>query len=204
MNHFIAIAGNIGAGKTALSKKLSEHFNWELYQEPFQENPYLRDYYDDMTKWAFKCETFFLGKRLEDHINILNSKKSTIQDRCIYEGAEIFVKNLYLNGHLNETDWQNYSSLYQAIKKTLLPPDLIIYLKSSTARCLKNINKRNRNIEFHLNSDYISNLNKLYEKWIENFKLCPILVADADNNEFKYSDQDLLVLANQIQTALKK
>ncbi|MBT5338142.1 deoxynucleoside kinase [Candidatus Falkowbacteria bacterium] len=202
MKHFIAIVGNIGAGKTAVSKKLAQHFDWELYQEPFQENPYLQDYYNDMTKWAFKCETFFLGRRLEDHINILNNKNSTIQDRCIYEGAEIFVKNLYLSGHLNETDWQNYNNLYQAIKKTITPPTLVVYVKSSTERCLKNINKRNRNVEFHMNSDYISNLNKLYEKWIENFDICPILIADGDNNEFKYSDQDFLALANQIQTVL--
>ncbi|NQT49560.1 deoxynucleoside kinase [Candidatus Kuenenbacteria bacterium] len=204
MKHYIAIAGNIGAGKTVISKKLAKHFDWQLYQEPFQENPYLRDYYNDMTKWAFKCEMFFLGRRLQDHLEILESANVTIQDRCIYEGAEIFVKNLYLNGHLAETDWQNYNNLYQSIKKTITPPDLIVYVKSSTDRCLKNINKRNRNVEFHMSSDYIANLNKLYEEWIKSFDLCPILIADADNNEFKYVENDFVNLANQIQDSLEK
>ena len=202
MKHYIAIAGNIGAGKTVISKKLAEHFNWQLFKEPFQEHPYLRDYYNDMTKWAFKNEMFFLGRRLQDHLQILENTQPTIQDRCIYEGAEIFVKNLYLNGHLSETDWQNYNNIYEPLKRTITPPNLIVYLKSSTDRCLKNINTRNRNVEFHMSNDYIANLNELYENWRNNFNLCPILIADADNNEFKYDKQDFVKLANQIQTSL--
>ncbi len=202
MKKFIAIAGNIGSGKTNLAKKLANHFGWEYFQEPFEENPYLEKYYQDMGKWAFKCEVFFLGRRLQDHLQIIESNLPTVQDRCIYEGAEVFVKNLYQNRLLDEADWQTYNNLYKAIKKTLTPPELIIYAKSSTDRCIKNITKRNRNVEFHLNNTYISDLNHLYEEWSRDFKDCPIIIANGDQNDFKYNEKDFLKLAEKIKKSL--
>jgi deoxyadenosine/deoxycytidine kinase len=185
MKHFIAIAGNIGAGKTCLSKRLAALLGWELYQEPFQENPYLENFYGDMTKWAFQCEMAFLGHRLNNHWEILNKENSTIQDRCIYEGAEIFVKNLYRNNHLSETDWNTYNNLYQTIISNLRPPELIVYLKSSPERCLSNIKTRNRAMDTNIDESYLRNLSALYDEWHNNFSACPVMMIESDGKDFK-------------------
>jgi len=203
MKHHIAIAGNIGAGKTNLAKKLAEHFDWELFQEPFQENPYLENYYQDMGKWAFHCEMFFLSRRLKDQLAIIKNEKSILQDRCLYEGAEVFVKNLFLNNHLDEHAWSTYNNIYQSLVTLMPAPNLIIYLRSSTDRCFNNLNKRNRGLEAGIEKNYLADLNKLYEEWISNFKLCPIIIADGDANDFKYNDCDFTRLSEQIATALK-
>lgn len=203
MKHFLAVTGNIGAGKTSLARKLAAFFNWELCDEPFTVNPYLENYYKDMAKWSFHCETSFLALRLENHINILKKEHSIIQDRCIYEGAEMFVRYLYKNNLLNETDWQTYHHLYQTTCSLITPPDLIIYIKSSTERCIRNIKQRNRGLDCNVDPAYIADLNKLYEDWEKKFTICPILTADADKFDFKLNEQAFLKLAADIQQKLK-
>lgn len=185
MKHFIAVAGNIGAGKTCLSKRLAALLGWELYQEPFQENPYLENFYGDMAKWAFQCEMAFLGHRLKNHWEILNKENSTIQDRCIYEGAEIFVKNLYRSNNMTESDWKTYDNLYQTIIFNLRPPELIVYLKSSPERCIANIKTRNRALDTDIDENYLRNLSGLYDEWHQNFSVCPVLTIAADGKDFK-------------------
>ena len=202
MKHFIAVAGNIGAGKTCLSKRLAAMFDWELYQEPFQENPYLENFYADMARWAFQCEMSFLGYRLRNHWEILNKDNSIIQDRCIYEGAEIFVKNLYRTRNLSEHDWQTYDNLYQTLISNLEPPEMIVYLESSPERCLQNIKHRNRALDTDIDEDYLRNLHALYAEWQKNFSVCPILTVPADGKDFK-SENDVRFVANKIADALK-
>lgn len=203
MKHFIAVTGNIGAGKTNLARKLAEHFHWQLYDEPFTANPYLENFYKDMTAWSFHCEISFLARRLEHHLNILNKEDSVIQDRCIYEGAEVFVKNLYRNNHLNETDWETYHHLYKTACNLLTPPDLIVYIKSSTERCMKNLKRRGRELEAGMDEKYIDNLNGLYKEWIDNFTLCPVMTANADLFDFKYDEVAFKNLTDAIKRKLK-
>ncbi len=204
MPTFLAIAGNIGAGKTCLAKKLSHHLGWELFNEPFQDNPYLELFYEDMKRWAFHTETSFLSHRLINHIEVLNRKTNIIQDRCIYEGAEIFVKNLYETGHLSKTDWDTYNHLYQSLIKTIAPPDLIVYIKSTPERCLANIKKRGRDLDKNVEPQYIHNLDRIYNEWHQNFKACPILIANADNCEFIANDDDFHQLIDKIELKLRK
>jgi deoxyadenosine/deoxycytidine kinase len=202
MKKFIAITGNIGAGKTSIATRLANELGFKLFEEPYADNPYLENYYEDKTTWAFQNEMFFLGKRLENHLEIINHPESIIQDRCIYEGAEVFVKNLFLNKHLDDQDWENYLTLYQSIKKHIQPPDIIVYVKSSTERCMRNISKRNRHLENKIEEQYIADLNNLYQTWTENWKLCPVVTAEADQYEFKYQPEHLQILIKQIQPYL--
>lgn len=178
MKHFIAIAGNMGAGKSTFATKLAQHLSWELFEEPFETNPYLEKFYTDMRTWAFHTEMSFLGQRLNHHIEILKKPHSVIQDRCIYEGAEIFVKNLYESNILSKSDWQTYKHLYQNIIKTIKAPDLIIYLDQTPEQCLLNIQKRGRDLEKNIAADYVFQLGKLYTDWKNNFSLCPIIEID--------------------------
>ncbi|MBU1132503.1 deoxynucleoside kinase [Patescibacteria group bacterium] len=202
MKYFIAIAGNIGAGKSSLAKKLSANLGWELFQEPFCQNPYLENFYEDMRKWAFHCETAFFASRISDHFEILKKENSIIQDRCIYEGAEIFVKNLYRRNHLSETDWQTYKKLYDSIVPNLQTPDLIIFLQSSVERCLSHIKKRERGMETAIDREYIENLNYLYEEWEKTFSLCPIFRVDADKVDLKYNEIDFKSLLQELKLRL--
>ncbi|MFH0988149.1 MAG: deoxynucleoside kinase, partial [Parcubacteria group bacterium] len=194
---------NIGAGKTNLAKKLAEHFHWHLYDEPFTINPYLENFYQDMAKWAFHCEISFLSHRLDNHLDILNKEESVIQDRCLYEGAEVFVKNLYQTNRLSEIDWQTYQHLYQTGHKLVTPPDLIVYIKSSTDRCMNNLMKRGREMESGMDRQYIDDLNKLYKDWIDNWTLCPVLTANADLYDFKYDESAFRNLTETIKKRLK-
>lgn len=183
MKYFIAIAGNIGAGKTTLAEKLTQRLNWELFKEPFETNPYLEKFYADMRTWAFHTEMSFLAHRLNNHIEILKKPNSVIQDRCLYEGAEIFVRNLYQNNFLSKTDWQTYDHLYQNIIKTIKPPDTIIYLNQKPEQCLLNIQKRGRDLDKNIAANYVFQLSKLYEEWKNNFSLCPIIEVDLQKND---------------------
>lgn len=203
MKYFIAIAGNIGAGKSNLATKLAERLRWQLYQEPFQVNPYLENFYEDMGRWSFHCEVSFLSLRLNNHLEILKEEDSVIQDRCLYEGAEVFVKNLYHNSHLSQTDWETYNNLYQTACTLIKPPDLLIYIQSSPERCLNNIKRRARDMEWGIDETYIRDLNKLYNDWIDHFKLCPVLRANADTHDFKYNETDFQKLLEQLRRKLK-
>ena len=145
--NFIAIAGNIGVGKSTLTKRLAEHLKWKAYQEPVTQNPYLEDFYKDMKKWAFHSQMYFMGRRLQDHYNILQEKKSVVQDRTIYENSEIFARNLHNRGYINSRDWKVYQQIYKTCEKVLPAPDLVIYLKASVEKIMERIAKRGRDFE---------------------------------------------------------
>lgn len=204
MPSFLAIAGNIGAGKSNLAKNLSNHLGWELFEEPFQANPYLELFYEDMKKWAFHTETSFLSHRLMSHIEILNRKTNIIQDRCIYEGAEVFVRNLYETGYLSEIDFNTYKHLYNNLIKTIAPPDIVIYIKSSPERCMRNIQRRGRDLDKNVDPKYIEDLGNIYDEWHQSFQTCPVLIADSDKYDFKHNVDDFHQLIDKIKVKLQK
>ncbi len=180
-NLFIAIAGNISAGKSTLTKILAEKFHAKPVYEPVSENPYLADFYKDMKRWAFHSQMFFLSQRLKDHYLLSKEKGIIIQDRTIYEDAEIFAKNLFERGFIQKRDWDVYQSFYETILNLLPAPDLIIYLKASLPTVKKRIKKRGREFEQKIDEKYLLDLNRLYEDWAKSFKKAAILNISVDN-----------------------
>jgi deoxyadenosine/deoxycytidine kinase len=177
MNKYIVIAGNIGVGKSSLVGLLSEHLGFKPFYEPVNDNPYLADFYGDMPAWAFHSQIYFLTRRLRIHHQLLAIQDSVIQDRSVYEDAEIFACNLYLQGAINKRDYGLYQDLYQVLIEFLPPPDLVIYLKASVETLLTRIASRGRDYERSISLDYLAQLNKLYETWVSSFNLCPLLTA---------------------------
>ena len=188
--NFIAIAGNIGVGKSTLTKKLANHLKWKAYQEPVTQNPYLEDFYKDMKKWAFHSQMFFMGKRLQDHYNILKEKKSVVQDRTIYENSEIFARNLHNRGYINSRDWKAYQQIYKTCEKVLPAPDLIIYLKASVDKIMERIAKRGRDFEKGINKKYITELNDLYDRWAGSFNESQVIILSYDDLDLKNNNID--------------
>ncbi|MBV6450728.1 MAG: Deoxyadenosine/deoxycytidine kinase [Anaerolineales bacterium] len=184
MKKFVAIAGNIGVGKSTLVQMLCERTGWEPFYEPVTENPYLADFYSDMNAWAFHSQVFFLTHRLRSHYKLSQYPESVVQDRSVYEDAEIFAQNLYLQGHIQERDYQTYRDLYETMMRFLPPPDLVIYLRASAPTLLNRISNRGRDYERAIPPDYLQGLNNLYETWIDNFTLCPVLAVPADDLDF--------------------
>ena len=184
MKKFVAVAGNIGVGKSTLVEMLCAKLGWSPFFEPVTENPYLADFYQDMQTWAFHSQIFFLTHRLRAHHQLAKHPTSVIQDRSVYEDAEIFAQNLYLQGHIHPRDYQTYRELYQTLVDFLPPPDLVIYLRSSVHTLEKRIARRGRDYERAIPTGYLSGLNNLYEKWIANFTLCPVLTVPADHLDF--------------------
>lgn len=203
MKNFIAISGNIGIGKSTLTKKLAEHYGWKLYLEPVTENPYLKDFYADMKKWAFHSQMYFLGKRLEDHYRLVKEKKSVIQDRSLYENAEVFAKNLYRRKFISTRDWRVYQQIYRTCVKLLPPPDLVIYLKASVDKIMERIQLRGREFEKDIDRKYISDLNDLYDEWIGNFKLCKVITISYDDLDLKNSTVDFDAFREAVDGYLK-
>jgi deoxyadenosine/deoxycytidine kinase len=201
-DYFIAIAGNIGAGKSTLTQMLSAHFGWQAFYEANEENPYLADFYQDMQRWSFHSQMFFLGKRLEHHHQLIEYPGSVVQDRTVYEDAEIFACNLYQQGTMSERDYGTYRSLYEAISAFLPPPDLIIYLKASTDRLIERISSRGRNYEQSITPDYIARLNDLYDTWIDNWKRCPVLKVAVDSMDFQHNPADFATILTDFENAL--
>ena len=198
MKLFIAVAGNIGAGKSSLAKAIAEELKWEYFKEPFDENPYLEKFYTDMARWALHCDTFFLSRRLRDHLEILKKETPVIQDRSIYE-TSIFTDNLYYNHNIDRHDWETCKLLQSNIMQTLQPPNLIIFLDTSIEQCLKNIANRARDMEsYNEMALYIKNLHSLYQKWVEEFTLCPILKIPTDNLDFKTNKDHVSRVINQL------
>jgi deoxyadenosine/deoxycytidine kinase len=184
MKKFVAVAGNIGVGKSTLVEMLCARMGWEPFYEPVAENPYLVDFYKNMDAWSFHSQVFFLTHRLRSHYRLGQHPTSVVQDRSVYEDAEIFAKNLYVQGHIQERDYQTYRDLYETTMQFLPPPDLVIYLRASVPTLLNRISNRGRAYEQTISSDYLPGLNNLYETWIDNFTLCPILAVPADDLDF--------------------
>lgn len=201
-HQFIGIAGNIGAGKSTLTGMLAEQFNWQPFYEANAENPYLADFYDDMKRWSFHSQTFFLGKRLEHHRLLIDHPSSVVQDRTVYEDAEIFARNLYQQGNMNERDYDAYRSLYQAVASFLPAPDLMIYLEADVETLISHIHRRGREYERNISADYLQQLNQLYTDWIEDWTACPVLRIDMKGRDFQNNRQDFDYIVASVSQAL--
>ena len=199
---FVTVAGNIGAGKSSLTKLLGERFHWKPYYESVDDNPYLSDFYADMHRWSFHLQIYFLANRFKCHKLIVESSESVIQDRSIYEDAEIFARNLYDIGRMEPRDYDNYVSLFHVMMEYLKPPDLMVYLKASVDTLLRQIARRGRAFEQGIQREYLEQLNKLYTEWIDNYKLGPLLVIPCDNLDFVNKKEDLSYVVSLVKNAL--
>ncbi len=186
----VAIAGNIGAGKTTLTEMLSKHYRWIPQFEDVDHNPYLTDFYDDMPRWSFNLQIYFLHGRLNQILEIQNGTETIIQDRTIYEDANIFAPNLHEMGLMSKRDFDNYFGFFSTIKSMVQPPVLLIYLEASVPTLVSQIQKRGREYEENIRLDYLKKLNDYYNKWIENYTEGPLLVIDCDKNKFGENEED--------------
>jgi len=198
MKKFVIVSGNIGCGKSSLTDLLSKRLGWKAYYEVVEDNPYLEDFYTDMNKWSFHLQVFFLSKRFHHHQDILKNSESVVQDRSIYEDSTIFAKNLYLREYMNKRDYENYQELFKVMTQFLSPPDLVVYLQATVPTLLERIHLRGRDYEKSISKEYLTQLNDLYEEWIENFNICPILTVPADNLDFVKRPEHLKLIANTI------
>lgn len=198
----IAIAGNIGSGKTTLTNSLSKHYNWEPHFEDVDDNPYINDFYDDMQRWSFNLQVYFLNTRFNHILKIRKSGKNVIQDRTIYEDAYIFAPNLHAMGLMSTRDFDNYLSLFELLSSLIQPPDLVIYLRTSVPTLVNQIQKRGRKYENSIRIDYLKRLNERYEAWVNSYKLGKLLIVDVDNTNFSESPEDLRNVINKIDAEL--
>lgn len=194
----IAIAGNIGAGKTTLSELLAKHYKWIPHYEDVDENPYLNDFYNDMQRWSFNLQVYFLNSRFKQIIDIHNSGKTIIQDRTIYEDAEIFAPNLHSMGLMSTRDFNNYKTLFDLMVSLIQPPDLLIYLRASIPTLVNQIQKRGREYENSIRLDYLQQLNERYENWASNYKMGKLLIIDVNNLDFTANPEDLSSIIDRI------
>ncbi|SDH74956.1 deoxynucleoside kinase [Myroides phaeus] len=194
----IAIAGNIGAGKTTLTNLLAKHYNWEPHYEDVVDNPYLDDFYHQMDRWSFNLQVYFLNSRFRQVLQIRQSGKSIIQDRTIYEDAHIFAPNLHAMGLMSNRDFQNYSSLFELMQELVGAPDLLIYLRSSVPNLVGQIHKRGREYENSISIEYLNRLNDRYEEWIKGYDKGKLLIVDVDNLDFVDNPEDLGDVINKI------
>lgn len=198
----IAIAGNIGSGKTTLAGLLSKHYGWDAHYEDVDDNPYLNDFYDDMQRWAFNLQIFFLNSRFSQIIEIKNMDKTVIQDRTIYEDAYIFAPNLHSMGLMSTRDFENYFSLFNLMSSLIDPPDLLLYLRASVPTLVNQIQKRGREYENSIRIDYLKRLNERYEAWIESYKLGKLLIVEADAYDFPDNTDHLRQIIDKIDAEL--
>jgi len=202
MKKFISVAGNIGVGKSSLVRLLAEQTGFTPFYEPVSENPYLADFYQDMPGWSFHSQVFFLGRRLLIHQELAKYPDSVIQDRSIYEDSEVFARNLFLQGLLNERDYQTYNTLYQSIIHIIPAPDLLIYLRASVDTLAERIQMRGREYERTIDAAYLAQLNNLYESWINQFSLCPVLTIPADNLNYVKNQPHLQLVVKKVMEKL--
>lgn len=200
---FVAVAGNVGVGKSTLTALLSQRLGWRPFYEAVDDNPYLKDFYADMQAWSFHSQVFFLSRRLQHHRQIIDYPTSAVQDRSVYEDAEIFARNLYRQGHMSERDYQTYRELYQAMNLFLPPPDIIVYLRASVPTLLQRIALRGRPYEREIQPAYLEQLNELYDEWADSFDLCPMLTVPADELDFVMYNTDLEFIADKIVDKLR-
>ncbi len=198
----VAVAGNIGSGKTTLTELLSNHYSWEPNFEDVDENPYLNDFYNEMQRWSFNLQIYFLNSRFNQVMDIRNSGKKVIQDRTIYEDAYIFAPNLHAMGLMTTRDFENYFSLFNLMDGFIQAPDLLIYLRASVPTLVNQIQQRGREYEEAIRLDYLKRLNERYEAWISTYDKGNLLVIDVDNNNFKEDKEDLGLIIHKIDTEL--
>jgi deoxyadenosine/deoxycytidine kinase len=198
----IAIAGNIGAGKTTLTELLSKHYKWDTHYEDVDQNPYLLDFYDDMQRWSFNLQVYYLNSRFTQIQDIKESKNTIIQDRTIHEDAYIFAPNLHAMGLMSTRDFENYFSLFNLMETFISAPDLLIYLRASVPKLVNNIQKRGREYEESIRLDYLKRLNERYEAWISTYDSGKILIIDIDENSFHDNPEDLGKIISQIDAEL--
>jgi len=198
----IAIAGNIGSGKTTLTGLLARHFGWDPHYEDVDTNPYLNSFYEDMQRWSFNLQVYFLNSRFRQVIDIRNSGKTVIQDRTIYEDAFIFAPNLHTMNLMSTRDYDNYRSLFELMSTFILPPDLLIYLRATVPTLVNQIQKRGRDYENAIRLDYLKNLNEMYEEWIEGYKFGKLLIIDVDNLKVSENPEDLGQVIDSINAQL--
>jgi len=194
----VAIAGNIGAGKTTLTRMLAKHYNWEPHYESVDENPYLDDFYDEMERWSFNLQVYFLNSRFRQILEIREDEKKIIQDRTIYEDANIFAPNLHAMGLMSNRDFENYESLFELMERLVTPPDLLIYLRASISTLVEHIHSRGREYENSISIDYLSRLNERYEAWISKYSKGKLLIIDIDKLNIVDNPEDLGFIINQI------
>jgi deoxyadenosine/deoxycytidine kinase len=198
MKRFVAIAGNIGVGKSTLTALLRQQLNWEPFFEAVKDNPYLADFYKDMRRWSFHSQIYFLSRRLRHHWQLLQRTNSVIQDRTVYEDAEIFARNLYQQDLMDERDYRSYCELYEVVTTVLPPPDLIVYLRASVPTLQDRIQRRGRPFERDIAASYLEQLNRLYEEWIDGFSLCPVLTVPSDHLDFVLNPDHLELITKKI------
>ncbi len=198
----IAIAGNIGAGKTTLCEHLAKHFSWDVHYESTDNNPYLSDFYLDMQRWSFNLQVYFLNNRYRQILNIQNGDRTVIQDRTIYEDAYIFAPNLHDMGLMPTRDFENYHDLFELMMSQVNPPDLLIYLKASIPTLVSHIQSRGRDYEGSMSLDYLKRLNERYENWIKDYTIGNLLIINADEVDFKNNPADLGKIVNQVRGEL--
>lgn len=187
----VAISGNIGAGKTTLTNLLAKHYKWDTHFEDVENNPYLNDFYEDMQRWSFNLQIFYLNSRFTQIQEIKNSEKTVIQDRTIYEDAFIFAPNLHKMGLMSTKDFENYFSLFSLMENFISAPDLLIHLRASVPTLVNQISQRGREYEESIRIDYLKRLNERYESWISSYSKGKVIIVDVDNNNFKENPEDL-------------
>ena len=194
----IAVAGNIGSGKTTLTTLLAKHYKWDAHFEDADDNPYLNDFYEEMQRWSFNLQIYFLNSRFTQVMKIRQGKKTVIQDRTIFEDAFIFAPNLHSMGLMTTRDFENYFTLFNLMDSFVSPPDLLIYLRASVPTLVNHIQKRGRDYEESIRLDYLKRLNERYEAWISTYDKGKLLIIDIDNNNFTESQEDLGKIINSI------
>ncbi len=198
----IAVAGNIGSGKTTLTGMLAKHYGWEAQYEDVDDNPYLNDFYEDMQRWSFNLQIYFLNSRFSQIVKIRQGETTTIQDRTIYEDAYIFAPNLHSMGLMTTRDFENYFALFNLMSSLIEPPDLLIYLRASIPTLVNQIQNRGRKYEDNIRLDYLKHLNERYEAWIETYSLGKLLIIDADNYNFPAKPEDVSKVIDKINANL--
>lgn len=203
MKKYLILAGNIGAGKSTLVELLADRLGFRPYFEPVAENPYLADFYADMRRWAFHSQLFFLTHRLRSHHELASDPWSVVQDRSIYEDAEVFARNLHEQGTMSDREWETYHGLYRAVINLLPPPDLVVYLRCSVPTLRARIAKRARGFESNIPDEYLAGLNRFYEEWLEGFDLAPVLVIPGDSLDFVADSKHLHAIISSVEARLR-
>ncbi|MBL7104501.1 MAG: deoxynucleoside kinase [Bacteroidales bacterium] len=198
----IAVAGNIGSGKTTMTRLLSKHFGWESHFEDVDTNPYLNSFYEDMQRWSFNLQIYFLNSRFRQIVEIRKSEKTVIQDRTIYEDAYIFASNLHSMNLMTKRDFDNYISLFELMSSFIQPPDLLIYLRAAVPTLVNQIQKRGRKYEEAIRLDYLKKLNERYESWIEKYKLGKLLIFSVDDINIEENPEDLAMIIEKVNAEL--